>query len=439
MEELIELPLAISIDTKIEDFITLSKGDKVTILEDYKAKPGTFTINHNGIIGKLPHLVFNMNLHTSNYYLDILNEFLIRPDYLYEMLTRVPNFKIADLFIAKNIIYEILIKLFTIEIRKANRTGQQTILFREITPGLVLSASLYEAESVEHYKLEFIKYIVDRVTDMRKEKIEFEDLVVNLTKLGLGYLLKTKIPNELIIIFKAINAAFEKENPHTSKTLVINHVLSFFFLRIISPVLTQTASIKPKASKILINKRSSIKSLKISDEDRPYISSKSIELHLSLSDIKEEKPKSLKTLFSPRKSPKEPERDSPKYKTLFKDPNNLQILLCLSKLYQALAMNNVPSQTSSIYQIFLKTEYLRSSLLKLAEGIFKTKHENPIITRSLVYDMSDFYMNFIEYLKNTDLEGSKILLMKLMKSYGISFDFDKIDKIENYIKRQICY
>lgn len=441
MEELIELEVALSIDAKTEDYIHLSKGEKVTILEDFKAKCGTFTINHAGIMGKVPHLAFNINQHTSNFYLEILNEFLIRPDLLYEMIDKSPNFKLTELFMAKDLIYEILTEMFLIEI---NICKQQTTLFREITPGLVLATRLYESENVENYKLEFIKFIVDNIVELKKKKLEIDEIVINLIQIGLRYLLKTKIPNEIIIILRAIKSAFEKHNLQISRTYVISHILSFFFLRIISPVLCQTANIKPKSSKIIISKRNSAKILKVSDEDRPFISSKSMEFHLSLNNLQKEDSikspgKTLKTLFSPRKSPKEPERDSPKYKSLFKDVNNLQILLCLSKLYQALASNNLPNPSSSIYNIYLKTEHLRELFVKLAELILKTKSEKLNVERSLIYDMSDFYMNFLEYLKNTELEGSKILLMRLLKQYGISYDFDKVYRIDDYIKRQICY
>jgi hypothetical protein len=170
-----------------------------------------------------------------------------------------------------------------------------------------------------------------------------------------------------------------------------------------------------------------------------------MELHLSLANIKpKDEPRSLKELFSPRnsprhsprKSPKEPERDSPKYKTLFKDPNTIQILLCVSKLYQALATNSIPNETSSIYSVFMKVEFMKEEFGKLAEKIIKTKIEPLTIEHTLIYEMSGFYMDFLQYLENSNLEGSKILLMKLFKQYGVSFNFDRVHKIDDYLKQQ---
>lgn len=205
----------------------------VTIFETANLEPGYLLIQTNKKIYKVSIKEIDITPYTVNFYLNVLDIFNVHPEILYDMLNKFPHLNFVNLFAAHNTLYPTLCNMikFKIDKKLAESTiDNNSILFRSVSPIVIFMSQLYNTKNVERFKYLFTSILIDNI----KTNNNLYDIALNGLKWLLLAVETMLITNEIIHLIKAMYDVLSKY-----KIDYMKYIASFFFLRIISPALTQ--------------------------------------------------------------------------------------------------------------------------------------------------------------------------------------------------------
>lgn len=450
-------------------YLDVNPGEIVMIIEDDANKRGIFTIIKNWdtpsshIVGKVPSIVFNFNPSSSNFYLDCLEIISRRPEVFYDFLSKSTNFSpinYRELLRSRGLLRKAITDIFNIEIEKSS----DDVLFRSVTPALFLANNVYSDFELIRYQRNLIRFLVNfgikhaksygsNIKDIwsiedSSTYPENERFYIFCLEEGLKFLLSENIiPSELTLVFQCMTDSLSKKGKKYEKYLIVA-----LFLRVIVPALTQPIMIEDRASEIQLDDIPD-NTPRSSSNPLPQIGKKTENkffLDLSSIIIPQTSKKSPKNKFlrfssnseSIKKSSSssnfnqnyKSDIESPRIRDYLENPKIIKYLHNLAKIYQNLANETVPPVTSPLFKITVQVEYLKPVLNAYLTKIINQKQFEPKIEKSLVNEISIFYAQLLDYLKDV---GDLYEHNRLVELYGTEVNIDSINYINEYFSRKV--
>jgi hypothetical protein len=454
-------------------YLDVNPGEIVMIIEDNAPKRGIFTIVKNWdtpssrIVGKVPSIVFDFDPSSSNFYLDSLEIISRRPELFYDFLSKSTNLAFMnyrELLRSRGLLRKALTDIFSIEIEKS----ADDVLFRSVTPALLLANNVYTDAQLIRYQRNLIRFLVNfgvkhaktygssvkDIWSIGDASSANERFYIFCLEEGLKFLLSENIiPSELALVFQCMSNSLLKRGRKYEKYLTIA-----LFLRVIVPALTQPLTIEYKAAEIQLDDipdktpRSSSNPLPSLSSGPKFRTKTENNLSLDLSsvtvfqDAKVQSKKSPKYKFLRLSSHPESVKqnyksdvDSPKIRDHLENPKILKYLHNLAKIYQNLANETLPPVTSPLYKITVQVEYLKPVLNAYLTKIVDQRQFEPKTEISLVNEISIFYAQLLDYLKHNRSGDNQYEYHRLIKLYGKEVDIESIQHINDYLRLKAWY
>lgn len=398
-------------------YLEIAEGQKLIIMETENLEKGMFIVSVDSIVMfKVPCIIFNLSSksiqNASNIYLKALDILQDYDEILFKLLNTNPTPAIAKLMGNYDILSQMLSNLININ----ETSGVNSINTIKVHPAITLAAMLINNEQMIIFRNSYINYLISLIIEDKPNKASLYSIdtyLNNVIRESLNYLIEVVdgfLPTELNIIIKAFNTN-EKDG--------LKYIVSFIFDLYISSGLSQCLN-------EIYNKNNTMECLPDALSPRQLSPSRKIALAL-----KNPKVTTVLTLIQ----------------KIFKDPNFHNITR------NTVNNNNHNHKNNSNNEI-------KEKLILFIIKVLKQPDEHLYTKDPMTLEACDLYLDILRigrhYQYDTPLHQDpdfrnintaasfknnfrlRIDLDKLEDEFGLLYDDQKINRIRNYLTKQIA-